>query len=268
MDSDWFDEVIEYSGLFLQQKASKDIEAYLEYEECMVVISYPDAKGVWVKRDDRGSHSQLRWSLYDDNQNEIVQLVVKHNSCLRALILRPLCRTCERRKVWKLSCETPENIFYILSLVDDVSHLKKLLEPLIKSRRYIKEDIIARFRTSIPKPALIAKMPKKTERRRKSNEKLERSIEQDVINGNANANTFSNILSAENDTDLEKTPKRKMKIADDNTDTLSISLTEVHEWLTGDDSNVSTVERPSKKFKIRSATWEWAISAPIFPARY
>lgn len=155
------------------------VNAFVEWDNSLVEIEYPTAKNTsWTCRIDCGSHSQHRWSAFDSSGNEVMQLVVKHCSCVKSLIVQPLCRNCENRATWRRPCETPQNVFYILNVVDDVQ-AAALLDPLIRNRTYLNQDMIDGYQGFKPRVIMGMKTPKPECRQRMR--KLAWQIEQTAI---------------------------------------------------------------------------------------
>ena len=88
----------------------------LTWRKELVQMTYPDERPEWVYREDCGSYSQFRWSLRCKNNKDIVQLVVKHNTCLNSLFMQPYCVNCQMRETWHQPCTTPEDVFYALAI--------------------------------------------------------------------------------------------------------------------------------------------------------
>ena len=200
---DVLDDLIDRSGILGNTStfdAERSISAFVSWSQEFVQISYPSAGSGWVKRSDCGSHSQHRWGLYDNDLYEIVQLVVKHSSCLKAMFMQPLCKNCEMRHIWRQPCRTPSNIFFILAL-GDVEKCQSYLEPFIISRKSTSPENIAIYRKHTPKPVYHAKAVKSTPKKRKQLDKLEKDIEYSILASNRKTKTslmMSNELELKN----------------------------------------------------------------------
>ena len=201
------DDIIEKSGILGNTNTfhtERSITAFVSWSQEFVEISYPTTGSDWVKRSDCGSHSQHRWGLYDDELYEIVQLVVKHSSCLKAMFMQPLCKNCEMRHVWRQPCRTPSNVFFILAL-GDIETCQSFLEPLIISRKPLSSSNIEVYTRHTPKPVYYAKVVKSTPKKRKQLEKLEKDIESSVVASNRKMKTTSDMnLSAHELKSLEQ----------------------------------------------------------------
>jgi len=157
------------------------IDAYLTWEQRLVQITYPSKNNKWLRRVDCGSYSQFRWSLYDENLDELVQIVVKHSSCLNSVFTQPICKNCEFRHVWHQSCTTPSNVFYIMA-VGKYEACGNLLEPLILSRIDISDECIDAYEESKPRP--LYKVKSSSCPKNKKLLDLEKGIEQAVYKAN------------------------------------------------------------------------------------
>lgn len=178
------DDIIDHSGIICSAKkngvdTSRLIRVYVEWDQTIVEIALPDETSAFRLRDDCGSYSQHRWSMLE-NSTEVMQLVVKHNSCLKALFMQPLCMNCRHRNVWRQHCKNPKDVFYLLQISDDVHLCDKLLEPLIHKRVYLSTDSVQTYEMSKPcsKPLARAKAvnPKSREHMRKLHESIERGV--------------------------------------------------------------------------------------------
>lgn len=192
------DDIIDKSGILDASLSSdRSISAFVMWSQEFVEISYPMNGSNWIKRSDCGSHSQHRWSLYDNELYEVAQLVVKHNSCLKAMFMQPLCRNCEMRHIWRQPCRTPSNVFYILAL-NDTKICQAYLDPLIISRKTLDRDSLIAYIKHAPKPVYNAKVVKSTLKKRKQIDRLEKEIEHSILVTNRKTlqtrDDFNNIL--------------------------------------------------------------------------
>lgn len=180
---DLLDDIIDKSGILDTSRKANSTEysifAYLSWENNLAELTYPSHTSQWIKRVDCGSHSQHRWGLYNSDSYEIIQLVVRHNSCLKALFMQPLCRNCEMRHVWRQPCKTPCNIFYILPL-SSVEECSALLEPLILSRKRLSQEIAKAYASTLPKTVNYVKVINSSPVKRKQLQRLEQDIEESV----------------------------------------------------------------------------------------
>lgn len=189
------DDIIDKSGILDNINGisnERSISAFVSWSQEFVEISYPRAGDAWVKRSDCGSHSQHRWGLYDNELYEVVQLVVKHSSCLKAMFMQPLCKNCEMRHVWRQPCRTPSNVFFILALTD-VETCQSYLEPLIISRKALSPNNIDIYTRYTPKPVFHAKVVKSTPKKRKQLDRLEKDIESSIVASNRKLKTSSEL---------------------------------------------------------------------------
>ena len=190
--TDFLDDLIERSGILADvrtpQRHNTDdgeytIDAFCTWEERIVRITYPSQNPQWMKRSDCGSHSQHRWSLYNSDLRECLQLVVMHRSCLNANSVQELGRNCEFRHIWRQPCKTPSNIFYILPLVS-IEECAENLEPLVLSRCNMATETLHFYQKSIPKPVYNVKKVKSKPEKRKNIDRLEKDIEASVRQNN------------------------------------------------------------------------------------
>tara|TARA_B100000214_G_scaffold100391_1_gene70038 strand:- start:440 stop:1156 length:717 start_codon:yes stop_codon:yes gene_type:complete len=155
------DEIIDKALLANKPDSSKEpnnalmISALLEPEGSLIDIEYPDDNDAWVYRNDCGSHSQHRWSLYSKGK-EVAQLVCKHNACGKAIFLQKLCRNCSNPE-WRKTCLTPQNIFYVFLLQENMYDTMK---PLIFKKVCLTYDQLDEYR--VKKPRVVNKMRRDT----------------------------------------------------------------------------------------------------------
>ena len=178
------DDIIDKSGILntpspRSTSSEYSILAYLSWENNLVELTYPSHTSQWTKRIDCGSHSQHRWGLYNNDSYEVIQLVVRHSSCLKALFMQPLCRNCEMRHVWRQPCKTPSNIFYILPL-SSTEECSALLEPLILSRKGLSQEMANAYAFTLPKAVTYFKVINSSPQKRKQLHRLEQDIEESV----------------------------------------------------------------------------------------
>ena len=151
------DAAIDHSGIISSTgtnhiDTSRLISCFVEWDNTLAEIALPDSNSPFLLRKDCGSYSQHRWSFLD-GKDEIMQLVLKHNSCLKAIFVQTLCRNCQHRETWRQPCTQPQNIFYILH-ISGIERCKSLLEPLIHKRVYLSDESIMTYKSSLPKPVL------------------------------------------------------------------------------------------------------------------
>ena len=173
------DDIIDKSGI-IDDVSLYTIEAYVSWTDTVVEITYPSKNPAWLKRSDCGSHSQHRWGLYNDQLQECVQAVVMHNSCLKATFNKEeICRNCEFRNVWRKTCTTPENIFYIIAL-SDVKECENLFNPLIISHKQVASEDLDSYNKTVPKGAFQVKQVRSNQKKRMQINRLEKNIEESV----------------------------------------------------------------------------------------
>ena len=182
--NDVVDTLLEVSGLSSNVSTDYSINAYVSWEDNQLVeISYFSQVNQWVKRLDCGSHSQHRWGLYNEDGYEIVQAVVKHNSCLKSIFNETKCQNCLKRDLWHKTCRTPSNTFYIIPL-GSITECQSLLEPLILSRTKISDELNICYKNSVPLPIYELKTIKSNNKKRQQLQRLEKDIERDIVQKN------------------------------------------------------------------------------------
>lgn len=158
------------------------IEVFITWENVLAQIEYPDPKNGWEYRADCGSHSQHRWSL-TVSFVEMMQLVVRHATCFRALFRNMFCRNCLNRETWRSVCLEPQNIFYVLP-VGDVVQCMAIFEPMIKRRIKLTRPQVAVFLSGLPRSAPAGKKVNDQKMQLRL-AKLEADIKSSVIKTNA-----------------------------------------------------------------------------------
>eukprot|EP00966_Prymnesium_polylepis_P331271 7386833-Prymnesium_polylepis.1 len=106
----------------------------------MVRIRYPDPAQGWVFRYGVSGHSQMRW----DYQSSLM-LLLRHSTCMKALVSRDFCRNCEMKDVWRRECADPCNTFYIQSLSDPKACLLALQKIILDAEKATPETIALRM---------------------------------------------------------------------------------------------------------------------------
>ena len=155
------------------------VTVFVEWANVLVELEYPsDANSFWTLRTDCGSHSQHRWSAFDATGQEVMQLVVKHCSCVKALIMQPMCRNCQNRDTWRRPCDTPQNVFFVLPISDEVT-AAALLEPMILKRIHLSQELMQGYQAFKPRVILGMQAPKPEFRNRMR--KLAWQVEQTAI---------------------------------------------------------------------------------------
>ena len=158
------------------------IEVFIEWNNCVATMLYPSQEPDWHKRVDCGSHSQHRWSIYRKDK-ELVQLVVKHNSCEKALGFQPYCRHCENKASWRQPCLTPQNVFYILRVAGSTEECQASIENLIQSKRFLTDaGTVSSYQRSKQRVAWDHKHVDSNKRVRF--DKLEKDVERMVVQQN------------------------------------------------------------------------------------
>jgi hypothetical protein len=161
-------------------------------------MQYPDEIGAWTYRDDCGSYHQFRWSLQSKDNEDIVQLVVKHNSCINSLFMQHTCTNCQMRKTWRRPCTTPEDIFYALN-VQPKNVCNDAILPLVQRSFSVNSQTMAAYLQSMPRPLYTTKFPKKNDRTRRKMLELKASIKARVYEQNrkAEANALKSMQDRE-----------------------------------------------------------------------
>eukprot|EP00966_Prymnesium_polylepis_P018347 422610-Prymnesium_polylepis.1 len=121
------------------------LDAYCLVNGWMVRIYYPDPSKGWVFRYDVSGHAQMRW----DYQSSLM-LLLRHSTCMKALVSRHPCRNCEMKDIWRRECADPCNSFYIQSLNDPKACLVALQKIILDAEKATPETIALRM-TGAPK---------------------------------------------------------------------------------------------------------------------
>ena len=180
----FLDEIIDKALLANQKEPNNAlmISALLEPEGILVEIEYPDDNDAWMYRTDCGSHSQHRWSLYSKS-DEVAQLVCKHNACAKAIFLQRLCRHCSNPE-WRKPCLTPQNIFYIFLLKQN---MYDVIEPLIYKKVSLTDDQLTEYRVKRPRIVNKIRMTTTDDKIKQRIVKLCRSVRSHVEDANRTA---------------------------------------------------------------------------------
>ena len=162
------------------------VMVFLVWRGQFAEMDYPDENDAFIYRADCGSYHQFRWSLRGKNNKDVVQLVVKHNSCIKSVSRKLPCENCKMRDKWHQSCTTPEDVFYALDIqphdvCDDA------ISPHIRRTFSVNPQIAAAYLQSKPRPVLTKKFPKENERTRKKMLILKAKIRSNVLQQNQKA---------------------------------------------------------------------------------
>ena len=187
------------------------LNAFAVWCNTLVQIEHPAKDSRWKVRSDCGSYAQLRWSLFNDDE-EVVQLVVKHNTCKKALFNQTTCRSCQNPK-WRQSCGTPENVYYLLPL-SDIHVCEAALKPLMSGCICVNDDIAEVYQASKPRAFNCAKQPRGSAHKRRLIDMLRNDITSDLIGENRTAINDDLLLALD-----EKATKLGKITADDTENT-------------------------------------------------
>eukprot|EP00966_Prymnesium_polylepis_P163631 3782714-Prymnesium_polylepis.1 len=116
------------------------LDAYCLVNGWMVRIHYPDPSKGWVFRYDVSGHAQMRW----DYQSSLM-LLLRHSTCMKALVSRQFCRNCEMKDIWRRECADPCNTFYIQSLNDPKACLVALQSIILDAEKATQETVALRM---------------------------------------------------------------------------------------------------------------------------
>jgi hypothetical protein len=116
------------------------LDAYCLVNGWMVRIHYPDPSKGWVFRYDVSGHAQMRW----DYQSSLM-LLLRHSTCMKALVSRHPCRNCEMKDIWRRECADPCNSFYIQSLNEPKACLVALQKIILDAEKATPETIAIRM---------------------------------------------------------------------------------------------------------------------------
>ena len=162
------------------------IIVFLSWRKELVQMIYPDETDAWIYRDDCGSYSQFRWSLRCKDNRDIVQLVVKHNSCINSLFVQPYCTNCQMRETWRQPCTTPEDVFFALN-VQPQNICNDAILPLIQRSYSVNSETIAAYLQNMPRPLYTTKTPKQNDRTKRKMLELKAKIKVRVYEQNKKA---------------------------------------------------------------------------------
>ena len=202
MDDSFLDELFDQAGFTSGSSPplvpGYTLDVFVEWENCFVEIDNPATpNSPWIIRTDCGSHSQHRWSLCSQH-GEIMQLVVKHNTCIKAFTMQPYCRNCQNRIAWRQPCLTPQNVFYILA-VASYEECASFLKSISHGRTALSSEMAAVYQQRKPRLIKNIKTPKATLKRERIDQ-LRNNIMRDVIRKSESATKFD--PSLEKDFDL------------------------------------------------------------------
>lgn len=192
MDDSFLDELFDQAGFTSGSsqplKTGYTLDVFVEWENCLVEIDHPATpNSPWIIRTDCGSHSQHRWSLCSQH-GEMMQLVVKHNTCIKAFTMQPYCRNCQNRIAWRQPCSTPQNVFYILA-VASYEECASFLKSISHGRTPLSSEMAAVYQERKPRLIKNIKTPKATLKRERI-DRLRNDIMRDVIRKSESATKF------------------------------------------------------------------------------
>lgn len=192
MDDSFLDELFDQAGFTAGSSqplsTGYTLDVFVEWENCLVAIDHPATpNSPWSIRTDCGSHSQHRWSLCSQN-GEIMQLVVKHNTCIKAFTMQPYCRNCQNRIAWRQPCSTPQNVFYILA-VASYEECASFLRPISHGRTPLSSEMAAVYQERKPRLIKNIKTPKTTLKRERI-DRLRNDIMRDVVRKSESTTKF------------------------------------------------------------------------------
>ena len=89
---------------------------------------------MWLYRIDIGGTSQHRW-----DHSGILNMVVRHSTCMKAVLPRSICRNCNMKEYWRVKCGDPDDTFFIMcehtvsldAATQILRHSVSLLSPLL-----------------------------------------------------------------------------------------------------------------------------------------
>ena len=184
----------------------------LTWRKELVQMIYPDERPEWVYREDCGSYSQFRWSLRCKNNKDIVQLVVKHNTCLNSLFMQPYCVNCQMRETWHQPCTTPEDVFYAL-VIQPTNICNDAVLPLVQHSYSVNSATIAAYLAHMPRAKYsLTKSPKNNDRTKKRMLELKAKIKARVYELNLKA-----------DADAAKSMQQQEQIAFDSLQSINVT---------------------------------------------
>ena len=135
-----------------KKRRDKKLNAFVTWDNSTIKLKYPLTP--WKKHKSSGKHSTMRWSLFDTNNRECIQLACKHFSCFNSPFkTRKKCEHCSKPK-WRKSCLDPDDLYFI---VINPSYgwgyendYEELIKPFISKRKTLTDDYIDIMRSKIP----------------------------------------------------------------------------------------------------------------------
>ena len=86
-----------------------EVKAYCRFTHELVRVRFPTDANGWFYRIDLGGTSQHRW-----DHSGILNMVVRHSTCMKAVLPRSICRNCNMREYWRVKCGDPDDTFFIM----------------------------------------------------------------------------------------------------------------------------------------------------------
>ena len=97
------------------------LDVFCKFTRELVRIRFPTDSNGWSYRVDIGGMSQHRW----DYVGGLI-LVVKHGTCMKAIVPRRICRNCEMKDTWRRECVEPDDTFFLLRAVYEEEAVEQL----------------------------------------------------------------------------------------------------------------------------------------------
>lgn len=86
-----------------------EVKAYCRFTHELVRVRFPTDANGWLYRIDLGGTSQHRW-----DHSGILNMVVRHSTCMKAVLPRSVCRNCNMKEYWRVKCGDPDDTFFIM----------------------------------------------------------------------------------------------------------------------------------------------------------
>ena len=86
-----------------------EVKAYCRFTHELVRVRFPTDSNGWLYRVDLGGTSQHRW-----DHSGILNMVVRHSTCMKAVLPRSICRNCNMKEYWRVKCGDHDDTFFIM----------------------------------------------------------------------------------------------------------------------------------------------------------
>lgn len=107
---------VDFGDTFCQDDS---LLAFCKFTRELIRMRFPSDTSGWTYRVDLGGTSQHRWDYAG-----VLVLVVRHSTCMKAVIPRAMCRNCQMKEIWRRECAQPDDTFFLLtemSVLDELA---------------------------------------------------------------------------------------------------------------------------------------------------